>query len=87
MSELTIILTFLLTIISLLIGFSLGKNQSALPPNYQKKITQILTRAVKDNNDVGAVERPNAQDNFYRDNPKIAQEHKEMSKAFEELNK
>ena len=74
-----------ITLTSLLIGFSLGKHESALPPDMKKKITHIFNK-VAVNKDVGAIPRPTKQDNFYRDNPQVAREHEVMSKEFDKQN-
>lgn len=81
-----LLLGFGLTIISLLIGFQLGKDQRLIPEKAQRRIEEILTRTVQDKG-VGAVERPTAQDNYYRDNPKVKIEDDVMNNTIEILNK
>lgn len=78
-------LGFTVTLISLLIGYQLGKNQRVIPENTQKKINEIFHRVVP-RSDVGPVERPSAQDNYYRDNPKAKIENEVMDDALGTLN-
>lgn len=80
------IIVTLISLISLLIGHSLGKHESAMPPDVRKKVEQIFKRVVP-KSEVGAIERPTAQDNYYRDNPKIAQEDELMENTIDILNK
>lgn len=77
---------FLLTIISLLVGFQLGKNQTIVTSDTKKQIQQIFKRVVP-RSDVGPVIRPSAEDNYYRDNPSARVEEEVMSGAIEDLNK
>lgn len=75
-----------ITMISLLLGYSLGKHDAPLPPDTQKRLNTILKRAVPPlKPDVGIVERPDVKANFYRDNPRIAKEHETMSTEFDKL--
>lgn len=76
----------LLTTISLLIGYSLGKNNQVVPNDVKRQINQIFSRVVP-NPEVGPVIRPDAKQNFYRDNPVIAREHEVMAGAIDKLNK
>lgn len=76
----------IISLSSLLIGFSLGKNESPMPPDVRRKVEQIFKRVVPPS-EVGAIERPTQQDNFYRDNPLIAQEHKIMEDEIDKINK
>lgn len=77
---------FVLTLISLLVGYNLGKHQQVVPPDTQKQIARIFQKVVP-NDEVGAVMRPTAQDNYYRDNPQIAREDELMASEFDNLNK
>lgn len=77
---------FTITLISLLTGYSLGKNSRIIPEQTQKKINQIFNRVVTPKSDVGAVVRPNAQQNYYRDNPTIAREDELMDDTLNILN-
>ena len=74
----------LLSLGSLLIGYSLGKNQRLIPEQTQKRINEIFTRVVP-KSDVGPIERPTVQQNFYRDNPRAAIENEVMAQQFGEL--
>lgn len=76
---------FALTMISLLVGFSLGKNQTVVTQDVKKQIQQIFTRVVPRNDGVGIVERPNAQQVFYRDNPQYAKIQQEATQDFDTL--
>lgn len=79
-------LGFAITLISVLIGYSLGKHQTVVPPDTKKQIQQIFKRVVP-NPEVGPVERPDVRANYFRDNPRAAEEHEEMNRQFEELNR
>lgn len=81
-----LIIGSMLTLISLLIGFSLGKNQTIITQDTKKQISQIFKRVVP-NPEVGPVQRPDALTNYYRDNPQAAQEASEMNRTLETLNK
>lgn len=74
-----------LSIISLLIGYSLGKNQTVVSNDVRKQIKQIFTRVVPDR-EVGPIPRPTQQMNYYRDNPKAAKEDEIMQDEFDTLN-
>ncbi len=74
------------TLFCIAIGYSLGRNQTVVPPDMHKKITQIFNKVIE-HPDLGAVERPTVQDNFYRDNPKVKLEDDIMDKQFTNLNK
>lgn len=84
-------LGFIITLISLLIGFSLGRHEKPLPPKVQEQLKEIFKKKIADplvnDRGVGAVSRP-TQDQIDRwNNPKLAQEEAIMNKTFEELNK
>lgn len=76
---------FIISLISLLIGYSLGKNNRIIPENTQQKINQIFTRIVEPKTDVGAVERPDIKQNYYRDNPQAKVENDMMDEALTNL--
>lgn len=75
-----------ISVVSLLIGFSLGKNQSPIPPSIQqevkKKYDEVM-RKVAPPSDVGAVIRPTARERELRDNPRIAEEQTIMSETLQ----
>ena len=75
----------ILTLISLLVGFQLGKYQRLIPERTQKKINEIFDRVVP-NPEVGPVIRPTTQQNFYRDNPQAKVEDDAMTGALDNLN-
>ncbi len=75
-----------IALLSLLLGYSLGKHQTAVPPDMNKKITQIFHKVVN-NPDVGAVARPTDKDNFYRDNPEALREDQLMTETLKGLQK
>lgn len=81
-----LLIGFAITLISLLIGFQLGKNSRVIPEQTQKKINQIFNRVVTPKSDVGAVSRPTVEQNYYRDNPQIAKEHGIMDETLDILN-
>lgn len=75
-----------ITLISILIGFQLGKNSAVVTPDVQNKINKIFTKIVP-KSDVGPILRPSAEQNYYRDNPQAATEQEVMGKTIDELNK
>ncbi len=82
-----ILSTFAITLISLVVGYFLGKYSAPTPPTIQKKIDTIFKRVVNagptlPNTEVGVIQRPSATQNYYRDNPKVAEEHMVMADAF-----
>lgn len=76
----------LLVLISLLIGFKLGKDQTIVTTDTKKQIQQIFTRVVP-KSDVGPVVRPDATQNYYRDNPQAAINNNVMTGALDDLNR
>lgn len=75
---------FILTITSLLIGFSLGRHQAMIAPDTQRKIQAIFKRVVS-KRDVGPIVRPSAEDNYYRDHPTQRAEDEAMGDTLEKL--
>lgn len=76
---------FMLTLMSLLIGYKLGKDQTIVTDDTKKQIKQIFRRVVPDT-EIGIIKRPDAQENFYRDNPQAKVEDDLMAKQFDNLN-
>lgn len=77
----------LIALISLLIGFNLGKFQAPFSPQIKKKLDEAFSRVVP-SSDVGAVERPTPRQVYFRDHPEEAKEQQIMSEKFkEEINK
>lgn len=72
-----LIIGFTITLISLIIGFNLGRNQTIITADTKRQINQIFSRVVP-KNEVGPVERPTAQQNYYRDHPEEAVERDVM---------
>lgn len=70
---------------SLLIGYKLGKDQTIVTDDTKKQIKQIFRRVVPDT-EIGIIKRPDAQENFYRDNPQAKVEDDLMAKQFDNLN-
>lgn len=81
-----LVLSFVLTLVAMLVGYSLGKNQTVVPPDMKKQINQIFRKVVPPD-DIGPIERPNAKQNYYRDNPDEADLDDMMTKTFDTLNK
>lgn len=75
-----------LVLISLLIGFKLGKDQTIVTTDTKKQIQQIFTRVVP-KSEVGPVVRPDVKQNYYRDNPQAALENEIMTGAMDQLNR
>lgn len=80
MIELTI--GFLITILSLLLGYNLGRHQQALTPDGKERLNRIFNRIAPKREGVGIITRPSAEDNFYRDHPQAKKEAEEMEKTF-----
>ena len=76
---------FALALISLLVGYKLGKDQTLVTDDTRKKIKQIFNRVVPDS-EIGIIERPTPQQNFYRDHPEVKTEDDVMVGAFDKLN-
>ena len=76
------IISFILTICALLIGFNLGKHNTPLPESYQDRIKRIMRRKLRLSRDTGAVERPSAEQNYYRDHPERRREIDMMENIF-----
>lgn len=82
-----LLIGFTITIVSLLLGFSLGRNSAPLTPEMSKKITRIFRKVVPPSErEIGPVERPTQMQNYLRDNPQIAREKRIMEQQFDELN-
>lgn len=79
-----LIIGFIITLVSLLIGFSLGKDQDVITYEAKKKIKGIMRKVIP-NNDIGPILRPTAQDIYYRDHPKERIEKEVMEKEFEKV--
>jgi len=82
---LELLIGFTITLISLLVGFSLGRYQQSLPPSVNKQIQQIFKKVVPDT-DVGGIEPPTQRDLDFYNNPKLAREHEELNRTFDKLN-
>ncbi len=79
-----LLIGFVITLVSLLLGFSLGKHQAPISPDVTRKINSLFKR-VAPKSDVGIIERPTAEDNYYRDHPEAKAEAQEMGRAIERL--
>ena len=78
---------FIITILSLLIGYWLGLNNSGNIEQIQKTKRLLSKLNPLRDNKVGAVPRPTAQDIIFRDKPWLKEEDEEMTKALDNLNK
>lgn len=77
------IISSIITSISMLVGYSLGRWNSPTPPNIQRKIDKIFHKVVSSaptlpGDEIGPIQRPTATQNYYRDNPKQAEEDRLM---------
>lgn len=72
----------LITALSLLIGYKLGKDQTIVTQDTRKQINRIFNKVVP-NDEVGIIERPTQQDNFYRDNPRARIEDEVMTEVLD----
>ena len=82
---LDLILGFTITIISLLIGFSIGKYNTIVSPDFKKQITQIYRKVIPDT-DIGPVERLTKRELDIINDPKKKQEYEEMDRTLGKLN-
>jgi hypothetical protein len=77
----------LITLISLLIGFSLGKYQQLIPEEAKKALIENLKEITQKRvSDVGPVPRPTQKDLNMWNNPKLAEEQRVMEQEFKNLN-
>lgn len=78
---------FGITIISLLVGFNLGKYQQLIPEEARKALLENLKEITQKRvSDVGPVPRPTQKDLNMWNNPQMAEEHKVMEQTFGDLN-
>lgn len=86
-----LVLGFAISLVSLLIGFSLGRFEKPLPPKLQQQLQEVFKRRVADPlinpSGVGAVPRPTQEQLDRYKNPQLAQEEQIMTQTFTELNK
>ena len=75
---------FLISIISLIVGFNMGKNNDAISPEIKKRLNQTLQRAIPPN-DVGGVLRPTSRELELARNEKERLEQDIMSDTFKEV--
>lgn len=73
-----------LTLISILIGYYLGKGSSIIPEETRKQVKKLI-QALPIDKGVGAIPRPTAQQLKDWDNPLIQAEKEEMSKTFSKI--
>lgn len=78
----------LITLVSILLGFSLGRFEKPLPPKVQEQLTEIFKKKIPliPQSEVGAVPRPDQSTIDRWNNPKLAQEEEIMAKTLQELN-
>ncbi len=74
----------LTSLISLWIGYAIGKGSSIIPEETQKQVKR-LARALPIDRGIGAVPRPTARDIKRFENPLLKAEEEEMSKTFREI--
>ncbi len=73
----------IIALVCLLVGHTLGKNQTLITTDTKRQINSIFKRVVK-TDEVGGVQRPDARQNYFRDNPNAQVEEDTMN---EELGK
>lgn len=73
------------TVLSILIGYSLGKGSSIIPEETRKQVKKLIDAMPFTKHDLGAVERPSAQDIKRFDNPLLKEEEEAMSETFREI--
>lgn len=76
---------FVITMIALLIGFSLGKDQMVVTKDVQQQIKQIFKRVVP-KSDVGPVMALSQRELDILNNPKLKEEQDIMDREFGHLN-
>jgi len=78
---------FIVTIISLLLGFYLGSKseRSGLPEETLAKVKQVFKKIQLKREAVGGVTRPTAQDIERYDNPKLKEEEQAMAETFSQI--
>lgn len=81
---LEIITGSVLSLISLYIGYSLGKGSSIISEETQKQVKRLI-QALPIKRDIGVVPRPTQQDVERFNNPILQAEEEEMSKTFKEV--
>lgn len=74
----------LVALISLWLGYSMGKNSSIIPEETTKQVKKLI-QALPIDRGLGAVPRPTAADIKKYENPAIQAEEDEMSKTFSEI--
>ena len=79
------LLGFLIAIISLVVGYFLGRNDFSGTKDTITKTRQIVEDVFKGRPDVGVVERPDPHELRRITDPKFADEEDAMIKQFEEL--
>jgi hypothetical protein len=84
MNLIELLLGFAISLISLLVGFSLGKYQSPLSPQIKRKLDEAMNRVVTRKDQVGGIERPNPRELELMRNPKLSDEQKIMTEVFTE---
>ena len=81
---LILITGFLISIISLIVGFNLGKTNDPISPEIKKRLNQTLQRVIPPS-DVGAVMRPTPRELELARNEKERLEQDIMSDTFKEV--
>jgi hypothetical protein len=71
-------------LVGVLVGFSLGKGSSIIPEETRKQVRRLI-QALPIKRDIGAVERPSAQQIKRFENPALKAEEEEMNKTFNEI--
>lgn len=74
----------LVTLISLYIGYTIGKGSSIIPEETRKQVKKLI-QALPIDRGVGAVMAPNAKQVEEFDNPILKAENEAMSETFKEI--
>lgn len=77
----------LITLIALLIGFSLGRHEKPIPPKVAEHLQEIFKKKISPQSSVGAVLTPTQEQLDRYKNPKLAEEEKIMEEELDRLNK
>lgn len=74
----------LITLVSLWVGYKLGKGSSIIPEETRRQVKQLI-RELPIKNDIGGVMRPTQTELKRFENPLVEEEEEEMNKTFKEI--
>jgi hypothetical protein len=74
----------LITLVSLWVGYKLGKGSSIIPEETQRQVKRLV-QALPIKNDLGGVMRPTQTELNKFENPLLEEEEEEIGKTFKEI--